>query len=172
MNRKLLWILGAAIICVVGILIYGLCSVPLGNTPESREKILESEISKGSGWTIAKEIEIDGYIVSAAYSTNGKVTLAVFEPIRNGKYEFKTYTCRDRDEIIIGGFTINGQWYDLIWFNGAQTEYAEVTYTGNSQIQDTLKYDTTAMDIISINNSAKSYTISVAYFDSDGNKYE
>ena len=100
------------------------------------------------------------------------VTLAIFEPTGNGDYKFSTSTNRNSDEIIVGGVAINGEWYDLIWFNGAKTEYAEITYTINGQVQDTLRYNTDDMDIISIKNPEKEYSIHVAYYDNDGNKYE
>ena len=101
-----------------------------------------------------------------------KSTLAIFEPTGNGDYKFSTSTNRNSDEIIVGGVAINGEWYDLIWFNGAKTEYAEITYTINGQVQDTLRYNTDDMDIISIKNPEKEYSIHVAYYDNDGNKYE
>ena len=133
--------------------------------------------SPGTGKTttasiVAKELELGGYIVSGAYSTDNKSTLAIFEPTGNGDYKFSTSTNRNSDEIIVGGVAINGEWYDLIWFNGAKTEYAEITYTINGQVQDTLRYNTDDMDIISIKNPEKEYSIHVAYYDNDGNKYE
>ena len=145
---------------------------PKGDTITSRESILNTAISKGNEWTIAKELELGGYIVSGAYSTDNKSTLAIFEPTGNGDYKFSTSTNRNSDEIIVGGVAINGEWYDLIWFNGAKTEYAEITYTINGQVQDTLRYSTDDMDIISIKNPEKEYSIHVAYYDNDGNKYE
>ena len=122
---------------------------------------MNTAISKGNEWTIAKELELGGYIVSGAYSTDNKSTLAIFEPTGNGDYKFSTSTNRNSDEIIVGGVAINGEWYDLIWFNGAKTEYAEITYTINGQVQDTLRYNTDDMDIISIKNPEKEYSIHV-----------
>ena len=152
--------------------LYFFSLTPKGDTITSRESILNTAISKGNEWTIAKELELGGYIVSGAYSTDNKSTLAIFEPTGNGDYKFSTSTNRNSDEIIVGGVAINGEWYDLIWFNGAKTEYAEITYTINGQVQDTLRYNTDDMDIISIKNPEKEYSIHVAYYDNDGNKYE
>lgn len=84
--------------------------------------MLNYSISKGKEWSIAKEIKIEDYIISAAFNTDHKVTLAVFQPASNGGYRFSTSINRNEDEVIIGGASINGSWYDLIWFNGAQTE--------------------------------------------------
>ncbi len=41
MKRKILWIFLIAIICIVGIFAYRLCSTPDGATLESREQRLE-----------------------------------------------------------------------------------------------------------------------------------
>ena len=169
MKKQLLLFIPAIIICA---LLYFWYSSPKGDTIESRESILDAAISNSESWTIAKEVEIDGYIISAAYSTDHKSTLAIFEPTGNGTYQFKTSTNRDSKEIIIGGTSINGIWYDLIWFNGAKTEYAEVTYTVGGQMQSTLKYNTNNMDIICHPNPEKEYSIHVTYYDSNGNRYE
>ncbi|MDD7642755.1 MAG: hypothetical protein PUK75_09835 [bacterium] len=172
MKKRLLYGAVIIVICLVSIFVYRSFFVPTGNTIESREKILNDSISKGKEWSIAKEIKIEDYIISAACSTDHKASLAVFQPTVNGGYKFLTFTTRNEDEIIIGGAAINGSWYDLVWFNGAQTEYAEIIYTIDGKKQDTLKYDTTDMDIICKNNLEKEYTINVTYYDKNGNKYE
>ena len=129
--KKWLLIISATVICVAAAFLYFFSLTPKGDTITSRESILNTAISKGNEWTIAKELELGGYIVSGAYSTDNKSTLAIFEPTGNGDYKFSTSTNRNSDEIIVGGVAINGEWYDLIWFNGAKTEYAEITYTIN-----------------------------------------
>ena len=83
-----------------------------------------------------------------------------------------TSTNRHNKEIIIGGVSINNDWYDLIWFNGAQTEYAEVTYTINNEKEKTMKFDTRDMDLIYIKNNEQSYKMDVYYYDNEGNIYE
>lgn len=93
-------------------------------------------------------------------------------PTKIGNYRFITSTNRDHDDIILSGAMINGEWYDFIWFQGAQTEYAEITYSINGQVQNTMRYDTEDMEIISIKNPEKEYTIQAVYYDSAGNKYE
>lgn len=73
------------------------------------------------------------------------------------------------------GFTqafINGEWYDLFWFNGAQTEYAEIIYTVNGEKSEVSKYDTIDMNLIYAKSPEKDYSIEVCYYDSDGNRYE
>lgn len=169
MKKKFLLPILTIIVCIIG---YFIWSQPSGNTVESREQILNNEIAKGNHWTISKEVEIEGYIISGAYSADDKSTLAIFEHISNNKYKFVTSTNGYNDEIIISGFKINDDWYDLIWFNGTQTQYVEVIYTVDGQMQDVLKYDTTDMDIIYNKNPAKEYTLKVCYYDGKGNKYE
>ena len=139
--KKWLLIISATVICVAAAFLYFFSLTPKGDTITSRESILNTAISKGNEWTIAKELELGGYIVSGAYSTDNKSTLAIFEPTGNGDYKFSTSTNRNSDEIIVGGVAINGEWYDLIWFNGAKTEYAEITYTINGQEVKAIKVD-------------------------------
>ena len=171
LNKKRLLYVLIPLICIIGALLHFSNTLPKGNTVESREELLNNAIPKGDSWTVSKEIEIDKYIISCAYSANGKSTIAVFEPISNGKYKFLTSTNRQNEDIIIGGAIINGEWYDLIWFNGAQTEYAEIIYTVNGVRKEPLKYDTTNMDLIYIKNPEKEYSMSVYYYDNKGNRY-
>lgn len=170
-NKRLLYGM-TLLVCLIGTFVYFSNISPKGNTVESREALLDEAISRGNNWTILKELEIDDYIISCAYSANGKSTIVVFEPTSNGRYKFSTSTNRDNEDIIIGGTVINGEWYDLLWFNGAKTEYAEIIYTVNGIRKEPLKYDTTNIDLICIKNPEKSYSIDVCYYDSDGNIYE
>ena len=172
MKKKHLLYMLMPIVCIIGAFIYFSNVQPKGDTIESREKLLDNAIPIGNNWTISKEHKIDDYIISCAYSVDGKSTIAVFEPTTNGKYKFSTSTNRDNKNIIIGGTIINGKWYDLFWFNGVQTEYAEIVYTVKGVRKEALKYDTTNMDLICIKNTEKDYSIDVCYYDSDGNRYE
>ena len=172
MKKKLLLCGIAVVICVCAAFIYYVQSVPSGNTLESREELLNNSISKGEGWSIVKEIKIDDCIISAAYSTDNKAAIAIFRPTSNGNYKFSTSINRSNNDIVIGGAAINGQWYDLMWYNGTQTEYAEITYSTSGKEDETLKYDTTKGDIIYIKNNEKEYNLSVCYYDSKGNRYE
>ena len=172
MKKKYVFFVLILFICIIGALLYVSNLSPKGNTIESREALLNNAISGNKDWTIIKEKVIDDYIISCAYSANGKSAIAVFEPMSNGRYKFLTSTNRDNTDIILGGTIINGEWHDLIWFNGAQTEYAEIIYTVNGERQEPLKYDTTNMDIICIKNTEKDYSIDVCYYDNDGNRYE
>ena len=101
-----------------------------------------------------------------------KSTLAIFEPTGNGDYKFSTSTNRNSDEIIVGGVAINGEWYDLIWFNGAKTEYAEITYTYGGKKQEPIIHNSKGMEIFINPAPSNDYTLDVIYYDSAGNKYE
>ena len=157
-------VIGAMIVLLIPMFFH---SSLKGDTVESREALLDNVISGGNDWKIVKEKEVGGYIISCAYSVDGKSTIAVFKPASNGKYEFSTSTNRDNKDIIIGGALINGEWYDLVWFNGAQTEYAEIIYTVNGVSKEAIKYDTTDMDLICINKPEKEYSMEVCYYDSE-----
>ena len=172
MKKKFLLCGVVLVVCIFAAFIYYVQSVPSGNTLESREELLDDAVSKGEGWTIVKEIKIDDCIVSAAYSTDYKATIAIFRSTSNGNYKFSTSLNRSNNDIIIGGAMINGQWYDLIWYNGAQTKYAEITYSISGKEDKILKYDTSDGGIIYIRNNEKEYNLSVCYYDSEGNKYE
>ena len=78
--KKWLLIISATVICVAAAFLYFFSLTPKGDTITSRESILNTAISKGNEWTIAKELELGGYIVSGAYSADNKSTLAIFEP--------------------------------------------------------------------------------------------
>ena len=84
MKKKFLLLILIIMVCIIA---YFIWSQPLGNTIESREQILNNEISKGDNWKISKEVEIEGYIISGAYSADNKSTLAIFKPVSNNKYK-------------------------------------------------------------------------------------
>lgn len=167
---------------VLGVIALFLCSALLyqsqrkydGSTVERRALLLDKAIALSSGkqWKIATETKIDDCIISGAYRTDGKASLAIFKPLGNGRYhQFMTSRNRDLDSIIVDSFTVNGTSYDLVWFNGAQTEYAEITYTINGQQTKPMRYNTENMNIICIENNATDYTIQAVFYDKDGNRY-
>ena len=157
--------------CFVCVLGYQFFFAPVGNTVESRQAQLNKSIAKGESWTIVKELTVEDTIISAASSSDGKAALAIFEPVSNRGYQFVSSTNRNQNEIIISGASIQGNWYDLIWFDGAQTDHAQIIYTINDTPQKPLLFDTNDMDIICIQNKEKEYNLSVTYYDQDGNAY-
>ena len=105
MKKKRLSYMLILFVCLISAFVYISNLLPKGDTIEGREVLLDNAISRGRDWSITKEIEIDDYIISCAYSANGKSTIAVFEPVSNGKYKFSTSTNGDNTDIIIGGTT-------------------------------------------------------------------
>ena len=169
MKKRIL--IGIIIIAVLiaAFLGYQYFTAPKGDTLESREELLQE--AKAGAWHIQTETELAGYIVSGAYSDK-EVAIAVFAPEGEGKYRLQTTTVREPEEIIISGSMIDDKWYDLIWFNGTQSEYAEVVYTTGGEEQEPLRFDTKEMNIIFSEAPSNDYNIDVVYYDSEGNKYE
>lgn len=174
-NKKTSAIIGY--ICVVIIIAMCFGSIPYyiqpdGSTLESREELLQ-ERSKGKLWLISVEQKIDNYIISGIYSGYDESGLAVFEPKGNGKYKLQTRVFRDNDRIITTSSYIGGQWYDIVWFNGAKTDYAEVTYTLDGVKQEPIIHNSKGMEFfIHPAPTNDEYGIDVVYYDSEGNKYE
>ncbi len=145
---------------------------PDGSTLESREEIC-AEFPKGKDWKIAVEQELNDYIISGIYSRDGMSGIAVFEPYGNGKYKLHSREWREQDRIIITGITIDDLWYDVIWFNGAKTDYAEITYTLDGEKQEPIIHNAKGMEIfINPAPTNNEYGIEVVYYDDAGNKYE
>lgn len=144
-------------------------------TVEDREKMLAEEISQPAGhsWTIVTESEVDGYLVSGAHDRQGCAAIAVFEPSKWGGYDFCGVRRGSSEQVITDTILLNGERYHLIWFTGAQTEYAEVTYAIGAQKPQTMRFDTSDGGVICMQIKADDhYNMKVAYYDSEGNRYE
>lgn len=171
MKKKIGIVFGIFIILFLAYSAWNYFGKPDGRTVQSREELLEN-IPKGTDWKIAKETEFKNHIISGMNSSDGKSGIAVFEPFDNGKYKMSSREWRENDEIIISGYIIDGIWYDLIWFNGAQTEYAEIIYTIDGEEQEPIVCDTKNLDILIQESPEKDYMLSVIYYDENGNIYE
>lgn len=144
---------------------------PDGSTLESREEIC-AEFPRGKDWKISVEQNFDDYIISGIYSRDCMSGVAIFEPIGNGKYRLQSREWRKQDEIVISGATFNGVWHDIIWFNGAKTDHAEITYTYDGKKQEPIIHNSKGMEIFIHPQPSNDYTFDVVYYDSEGNKYE
>ena len=171
LKKKRLIVISAVILLFLCAAIYKYQSIPDGQTIESREQLLKG-IPKGAGWQISTEQLLNDYIVSGIYSTDGKNGIAVFEPTGKGRYKLSSREWRESGRIVISGYAADGIWYDLVWFNDAQTQYAEITYTVDGDRQETIKHNSTNMEIFIHEAPAKDYSIDVVYYDSKGNVYE
>ncbi len=143
---------------------------PDGSTVESREAILRAAPKKIE-WRIAREEEIAGHLLSCVYSST-KAGIAVFEPAGNDKYQLVSIDWRDIEDIIITQLVADGEWYDVVWFNGAATSYAELTYTIDANKEKPLIFDTSDMPIICTKAPDGDYSLEVKYYDDAGNVYE
>ena len=144
---------------------------PDGSTLESREEIC-AEFPKGKDWKISVEQKLDDHIISGIYSRDGMSGVVIFEPQGNGKYKLQSREWRNQDEIVISGATFNGVWHDIIWFNRAKTDYAEITYTYGGKKQEPIIHNSKGMEIFINPAPSNDYTLDVIYYDSAGNKYE
>ena len=161
-------VIAAFIICIGAVQCFNRLD---GSTLESREKIC-AEFPRGKDWKISVEQEFNDYIISGIYSRDGMSGIAVFEPYGNGKYKLQSREWREQGRIIITGIIIDQQWYDIVWFNGAKTDYAEITYTYDGEKQEPIIHNAKGMGIFINPAPAKDYSLDVAYYDSEGNKYE
>ena len=66
---------------------------------------------------------------------------------------------------------INETWYNLVWFGGTATEYAEITYTVGGEPLEPCRYETGKMPVLCSPAPADRYSISVVYYDRAGNEY-
>ena len=169
--KKYIIVFAVILATIVGIGVVKYFNKPDGSTLESREKIC-AEFPRGKDWKIAIEQELNDYIISGIYSRDGMSGIAVFEPYGNGKYKLLSREWREQDEIIITGTIIDQQWYGIVQFNGAKTDYAEITYTYDGKKQEPIIHNAKGMEIFINPAPAKDYSIDVVYYDSEGNKYE
>lgn len=170
MKKKGIIIITIILLAILGYGAFQYYSQPDGSTLESREEILKGT-PKGIEWNIAQEQEFNGYLLSSIYADN-KSGIAVFEPIGNAKYKLVSREWRDAEDIVTSGFSIDGEWYDIIWFNGAETSSAEITYSVNGKENEPIVFDTSDMKIICVQAPAKDYSLEVKYYDDNGNVYE
>lgn len=172
MKKRTLIIITILLLLFTGYGLFQYLSIPDGNTVESREQLLKDS-PKGVSWNIAVEKNFQDFILSGIYSSNGKSGIAVFEP-DDDRYKLVSKEWRDSsDEIIISGFTVNGTWYDLVWFHGAETKTAELTYTqADNNPEETFTFDTSNLEIICNPAPTDNYTLEVVYYDKYGNRYE
>lgn len=131
----------------------------------------EARINKiKSGFVVSSETEVDGHIISSAYSGD-QICLTVFEPEGKG-YKLVTNAYRPIDDILILSAPVNGINYDFCWYNGKNITSAQVTYTDADGKQSSSVYDVKDNCIVVSESPDGNYTVSVSYTDTDGNVFE
>lgn len=170
--RRRTWVAapGALILLAACLLIYHAASRNDAATVEDRERRLQEAMPDGS-WTIVHETEVEGYLLSGARGGRGQSALAVFEPIGGGRYQLREAVSHGAG-VITNNVRIQDTWYDVIWFGGAVTEYAEVSYVVGRESQGPYRYDTSEMEVICRPAPANEYSISAAYYDGEGTQYQ
>lgn len=142
---------------------------PGNTTIEEREARLEEALPSGRGWNLVSEREIGGYLIGGAVDSGGQSALAVFAPEGEGYAFQRAVSCGAgvaRDTV-----RIDGTWYDLAWFAGRPTAWAEFTYTVNGEALEPCRWDTSEMPVLCRQAPADQYGISVVYYDRAGNRY-
>ena len=174
-SKRFFIILSIIIVLLVGARVYRRNVLFSGATYESRENILNEAATKGDNWKISKETKIENYIVSAAYSSDGYSSIAVFKPEKSGRYSLSTTHNAKNNNIISAYYRVDGKAYDILWFNGAQTEYAEIIYNVEGEELEPITFDTKDMPIIVIeapvSGENSEYGYKATYYDADGNAY-
>ncbi len=174
MKKKNIIISALIFVLIVGMCIgfYSYSKYPNVQTTEDREKQL-AEVMNGTAWQIAVEQPIENFMVCGIYSgSNEKAGIAIFEEQKNGNYKLISRKIQNNSDVIITGFSYKGEkWYDIAWFNGAATKYADMIYTIGGEVLP-YKFETDKSALIYNSVDAKEYTLDVAYYDNDGNKYE
>lgn len=157
-----------AILAVVCAAAVWLLSRPGGTTRQEREALLNQAFPE-TRWQIETEQELDGILLCGAVSTDGRAAVAEFEPDGRGGYRFSSAAARSCQEIIFSPVRIGRTWYDVVWFAGAPTAYAELHYTLDHQPLEPVRCDTSNMALICRAAPGSSYSMQAAYFDEAGN---
>ena len=174
-SKRFFIILSMIVVLLLGARVYRRSVLFSGATFESRENILNEASTKGNDWKISKETKIENYIVTAAYSADGYSSIAVFKPEKSGRYSLSTTHNAKNNNIISADYRVDGKYYDIFWFNGAKTEYAEIIYTVGGKELEPIIVDTKDMPIIVLESPVSGenfeYSYKFTYYDADGNAY-
>lgn len=146
---------------------------PNGATLLEREELLR-EHRDCKRMNIATEMQLNNYIL-CGISDGNKSGIAIFEASGKG-YKLQRTTLREQSRVITASEYLNGEWYQLVWFNGADTETAEIVIinTDNHEVIMEQRYDVSAGNIIAFNepDGLKNFSLNVVYHDAEGNTYE
>ena len=169
-KKRLIVAATIAILCAAAVF-YRVWSAPDGSTRESREVLLQN-VPKGISWHIVTEQTQGEYLLCGMTGSDGRVGIAVFAPEGEGYRLISREWRMEPDDIVISGYMIEQTWYTIVWFHGAQTEKAELTYQEENGTKSVFTFETGNMEIVVSPAPVKNYTLHVAYFDEEGNRYE
>ena len=173
MNRKKVIIIAtvAVALCVLGAALFRHSQTPRGNTIESRVEILREALPNSTYLSIATEKKVEDYLICGIHSET-QTGIAVFQQKGSENYKFVSAYCLGANEIVTTTCRIQDQWYNLIWFDGCATEYAEVIYTIDGIPNAPVTFDTSDGGVICSKAPSNHYSLDIKYYDADGNVFE
>lgn len=170
-SKKYIIPLIAIIVIGVVISIFVIQDMKGCDTLENRERRLREISNLGEVTNIDQEISIGDYIISG-YTTNNRHGLAIFAPTGDGKYKFQENVNRENDELVLITTIINQTPYNIFWANKENLDYAEITYTVDGKIGETITVDAQDNQIVYTESPAKDYDVEYFYVDKNGTRYE
>ena len=172
LKRVLLFVIGIVAILAMALVAIEI-SKPNGTSISEREKLLR-ENSACKRMNIATELQLDNYILCGIYDEN-KAGIAIFELSGKG-YKLKRIELRGKSRVISSTEYLNGEWYQLTWFNGADTKTVKIIIINidNNDIIMEQSYDVSDGNIVAFKepNGLKNFSLSIVYYDADGKSYE
>ncbi|MEG1557871.1 MAG: hypothetical protein RR368_05480 [Oscillospiraceae bacterium] len=139
---------------------------------ENRERRLREISNLGEVTDIGQEISIGDYIISGYTAKNNRHGLAVFAPTGDGKYKFQTNVNRENDELVLITTNINQTPYNIFWANKANLDCAEITYTVDGKIGETITVDAQDNQIVYTESPTENYNVEYIFVDKNGTRYE
>lgn len=145
-----------------------------GNTAEARQIILSK---RDNHVIILREMVFENSIISEMIDQESGYGYAQFEKKENGNYILKTKMVRTRQEepIITDTIVINDELYKILMCNKACLEYAEVVYTDDTtgKKDDPIRVEMNNQSVALIKApDYSSYTTSVVFYNSNGDRFE
>lgn len=171
-NRKAIILFMLVVVFIAG----GIYSINRqnGNTVEDRQRILSK---RDNHVIILSEIIIEDSIISEMIDQESGYGYAQFEKNNYENFILKTKVVRTRQEepVIMDIVIINDVVYDVLMFNIAGLEYAEVTYTNDTTgIKDDpirVEMYNHAVALVKAPEYS-SYTRNIVFYDCKGEQFE
>lgn len=95
--------------------------------------------------------------------------MAVFATDGDGVYRFQTNANRFNDELAFITVYINRKPYNVFWANKMDLDYAEIAYTIDGNIGETIKLDAKDNKIIYTEAPSSEFSVEYYFFDINGN---
>lgn len=165
--RRKIFLLGVALVVILFGLIF--CNIADCSTISHREQYL-NQLADINDVHIVSEIMIDNYIISGYVSSNRSYGIAIFEPMYRGKYKFQSNVNCSENEVLFSTVIINDVFWDLIWINKLDLDFARIVYYTDAGIK-VYKLDASNNKILHVQSPAKNYDVLVNLVDNNGYCY-